>query len=179
MINKLKGLLIIVILLFRVGNSLACSCESVSSLEEAFNYSDAVFHGKVVNKSLVTYAESIRKEAADSIRKNLDENKLSLFDYEFILKVEFEIKTCFKGNIFNDTIVIYTTRTSASCGYTGFEVGKDYIVYGSLKSYAFWAFIKNSNAINFEKQNTFWTNHCTRTDVYTYEEAKRLEKIME
>lgn len=179
MMIMIKALLIIGLIIFGTSNSLACSCEEPGSVEESFNYSDAVFHGKVVNTSFVTFAESIKTETADSIHKNLDENKLSLFDSEFILKVEFEITKCYKGNIFNDTIVIYTTRTSASCGYSGFEVGKDYIVYGSSKSYAFWTLIKNADDLAFEQQNTFWTNQCTRTDGYNYAEAKELEKLME
>lgn len=174
-----KALLIIGLIIFGINNSLACSCEESGSLEESFHYSDAVFHGKVINKSYVSFAESLEKLAADSIRQELDENKLSLFDSEFIVKVELEIQKCFKGNLFNDTIVIYTTRTSASCGYGGFEIGKEYIVYGSSKSYAFWSFIKNADKLKIEKQNTYWTNHCTRTEAYNYREAKELEKLME
>ena len=179
MTTMMKTLLIIGLLIIGTNSSLACSCEEPGSVEESFKYSDAVFHGKVINKSFVTFAESIRTETADSIRQNLDENKLSLFDSEFIMKVDFEITKCYKGDIFNDTIVIYTTRTSASCGYRGFEIGKDYIIYGSTKSYAFWTFIKNADEYVFEKQNTFWTNQCTRTDEYNYAEAKELEKLME
>ena len=175
----MKILLIIGLLIIGTKSSLACSCEEPGSIEESFNYSDAVFDGKVISKSFVTFAESIRIEAADSMRQNLDENKLNLFDSEFIMKVEFEITKCYKGNISNDTIVIYTTRTSASCGYPGFEIGHDYIVYGSTKSYAFWTFFKNTDDYVIEKQNTFWTNQCTRTEEYNYTEAKELEKLME
>lgn len=175
----MKTLLIILLIILGTSNSLACSCEEPGSVEESFNYSDAVFLGKVINTSFVTFAESIKTEAADSIRKNLDENKLSLFDSEFIMKVEFEITKCYKGNIFNDTIIIYTTLTSASCGYRGFEIGKDYIVYSSTKSYAFWTFMKNADENAFEQQNTYWTNQCTRTAEYNYAEAKELENLME
>lgn len=175
----IKTLLIIGLIIFGINTSLACSCEEPGSVEESFNYSDAVFHGKVINKSYVSFGESIQKVVADSIRHKLDENRLDLFDSEFIVKVEFEIIKCYKGNLVNDTIVIYTTRTSASCGYRGFEIGKDYIVYGSTESYAFWTFIKNDDKYKFEKQNTYWTNHCTRTDEYKYGEAKELEKLME
>lgn len=122
----IKTLLIIGLLLIGTNNSLSCSCQGTGSVEEAFGYSNAVFHGKVIAKSFVTFSESIRKEAADSLRIDLDERKLNLFDSEFIVAVELEIITCYKGNLFNDTVVIYTTRTSASCGYRGFEVGKEY-----------------------------------------------------
>ncbi len=179
MTSMIKTLLIIGLIIFGTNNSLACNCEGSGSVEESFNYADAVFHGKVINKSFVSFGESIRIEAADSIRQNLDENKLSDFDSEFIVKVEFEIKKCYKGNFFNDTIVIYTTRTSASCGYRGFEIGKEYIIYGSTKSYSFWTFIKDADEYAFEKKDTFWTNQCTRTDEYNYGEAKELEKYME
>lgn len=172
-----KTLLIIGLIIFGINNSLACHCEEPGSVEESFNYSDAVFHGKVINKSYVSFGESIEKEAADSVRQKLDENKQRLFESKFIVMVEFEIINCFKGNFFYDTIVIYTTRTSASCGYGAFEIGKEYIVYGSTKSYAFWTFIKNADNFKFEKQNTYWTNHCTRTDEYNYGEAKELDKL--
>ena len=175
----MKIIAIIGLTLIGTNSSLACSCEEPGSVEEAYNSSDAVFHGKVVHTSFVTFAASIKTESADSIRKSLDQNKLTLFDSEFILKVEFEVIKWYKGNIINDTITIYTTRTSASCGYRGFEVGKDYIVYGSSKSYTFWTFIKNADENTFEQQNTFWTNQCTRTDEYNYAEAKELENLME
>lgn len=177
--TTIKTLLIIGFLILGTTSSLGCNCNEPSSVEEAFNYSDAVFHGKVIHKSFVTFAESMRAEAVDSIRQTLDENQLSLFDSEFIIKVEFEIIKCYKGNLFADTIVIYTTRTSASCGYSGFEIGKDYIVYGEARSYAFWTMIKNAHDFEYEKQNTFWTNHCTRTYEYNYLEATELEKLRE
>lgn len=175
----IKTLLIIGLILFGISNSLACRCEDPGSVDESFNHSDAVFHGKVINKSYVSFGESIAKESADSIRQKLDENKQRLFDSDFIVKVDFEIINSFKGNFFHDTIVIYTTRTSASCGYGAFEIGKEYLVYGSIKSYAFVTFIKNADSFKFEKENTYWTNHCTRTDEYNYGEAKYLEKLRE
>lgn len=179
MIIKIKTLLIIGLIIIWTSNSFACKCEDPESVQESFNYSDAVFHGKVINKSLVSFGQSIKSESADSIRHFLDDNKLSLFDSEFIIRVELEIKKCYKGNIFNDTIVIYTTRTSSSCGYLGFEIGKEYIVYGLRKSYAFRTFFKNAEGSDIEKQNTFWTNQCTRTDEYNYEEAKELETLLD
>lgn len=175
----IKLLSIIGIILIGIKGSWACKCEEPESVEESFRFSDAVFHGKVVSLSFVSYSKTIETTFADSIRRKLDEKKLNLFDSDFILKVEFEITKCYKGNFIGDTITIYTTRTSASCGYQGFEIGKDYIVYGSKKSYAFWPFKLHITEHIIEQHNVFWTNQCTRTNPYNYVESIELEQLME
>jgi hypothetical protein len=155
--------------------SLACNCNETGTVDESFKYSDAVFHGKVIQKTFVSFGQSIKKEAADSIRRTLDEGKLNLFDSDFIIKLEFEVKHHFKGTTIDDTIIIYTSRTSASCGYIGFEIGKEYIVYSSSKSHVFSTFLSPKN--EFEKENTYWTNHCTRTQEFNFGEYKELKAL--
>ena len=88
-----------------------------------------------------------------------------------------EITNLYKGEIKNDTVIIYTTRTGASCGYTGFELGREYLIYTVLNGYFSNFFDLNFKDIKLESKNTFWTNHCTRTTVYNEVESKELKKL--
>ncbi|MZQ81206.1 hypothetical protein GQF01_03600 [Paenibacillus sp. 5J-6] len=44
------------------------------------------------------------------------------------VEARFEVNTVWKGELSSQTMV-YTALSSASCGYEGFEVNKDYIVF--------------------------------------------------
>jgi len=90
---------------------------------------------------------------------------------------KFEIIEKYKGTVLLDTLTIYTVPKAASCGYK-FEKGKTYIVYGSKKSDIGFMFLPDADIHkNLEKENTFWTNHCTRTTEYNKLEADKLRKV--
>ncbi|WP_091218456.1 hypothetical protein [Paenibacillus sp. BC26] len=86
----------------------ACSCAAPPSIENQLNRKTAIFSGKVL---------SLTKPTKGKIWSTSDS-----------VKVQFEVKTVWKGELSFQTSV-YTALSSASCGYEGFEVNEEYIVF--------------------------------------------------
>lgn len=86
----------------------ACSCVKPGSAKEEMERSSAVFAGKVI-------------EITD---ENKNKQVMSSADP---LAVLIEVEEAWKG-INKTQVVVYTERSSASCGY-GFELNQEYIVY--------------------------------------------------
>ncbi|MCQ6563801.1 hypothetical protein [Paenibacillus mendelii] len=86
----------------------ACSCAQVPNIEDQLNRKTAIFTGKVV---------SLTKPVQGEIQSSADP-----------VEAQFEVKTVWKGEVGSQTAV-YTALSSVSCGYEGFEVNKEYIVY--------------------------------------------------
>jgi len=159
---------------------LACSCKGPMTINDAFNYNETIIHGKVLQKWIVSFSEAMDQDKANSLRHAFkeDQQSLELLESDFIVRIELLVTKVFKGSLSNDTITIYTSRTSASCGFTEFEVGKDFLIYASSKSHAF-AFLNIGNSTGrLEQENTYWTNHCTRTKGFDSQEATELESLM-
>lgn len=173
----MRALLLIGLFFLIVSKIEACICEDPGSVAQAYRDTEIIVHGRVLQKSLVTYESSMDEKRVASIRNNFmgDDSKLKLLKAEYIIKVDVEVLKVFKGKISEATITIFTTKTGASCGYTGFEECEDFIIYASSRSHAFWIF---DNQYGLEKNNTFWTNNCTRTAEYDVSEAKELNNIL-
>lgn len=86
----------------------ACSCAGPPSIEDQMKRKTAIFTGKVL--SLTKPDKGKFWSSADPV------------------KAQFEVKTVWKGELGSQTAV-YTALSSASCGYEGFEVNKEYIVF--------------------------------------------------
>ncbi|WP_274654634.1 hypothetical protein [Paenibacillus humicola] len=86
----------------------ACSCAKSPSIEDQLNRKTAIFTGKVLN--LTKPDKGKTWSSADPV------------------KAQFEVKTVWKGELSSQTTV-YTASSSASCGYEGFEVNEEYIVF--------------------------------------------------
>ncbi len=82
------------------GRAHACSC-ALRTPSEALERASAVFSGKVLSSGT--------------------------FSFEGFWSVEIEVDTVWKGPVASTTFV-YTTY-GPSCGYQGFEVGEDFLVY--------------------------------------------------
>lgn len=160
-------------------NSYACRCEDPGSIQEAYNYTETILQGSVLSKSFVTFKSTMNEAQISLLNEKFKDNpqRLSLMESEFVIKIELKITNVYKGEIKNDTVIIYTTRTGVSCGYTGFETGREYLIYTSSRSHMYAFFDSNANEEKLELENTFWTNHCTRTMVYNRKEAKELKKL--
>lgn len=168
--------IVILLAVLIVGNySLACSCQDPGTVQQGFEYSDMVVHGTVLSRSYVTHRETMKREKGDSLNAVLTNREADLFNSELILKVELKVSKVYKGEMVSDTVVIYTGRSSAACGFSWFKEGEDYIIYGTSASYAYGLFTYEDG---LEQGHTFWTNHCTRTTEYNEQEAKELEGLM-
>jgi hypothetical protein len=168
-----------IILFLLVGRSYACKCDGTGTVKSSLNMSDVVVSGQVLTRELVSYSQTLNPDSVSSIKSRLKNNKqkLQFFEMNYIFKIELEITEKYKGVIIRDTLTIYTAMNSASCGYK-FEVGKSYIVYASKKSYLNSMVLdKLDRNKNLERENTYWTNICTRTFEYNDSEATELKAL--
>jgi len=158
----------------------ACSCQDPYPIPEAFKNTSLVIHGKVISKEFVTYAETIKSDKIKMLRAKLEgaEKKMIDLDAQFIVKVKIKVLNSFKNNSGNKFVTVYTTRTGASCGFTHFEEGQEYIIYGSPYSYIFSLLLGQDLNDDLEKENTYWTNHCTRTKFASYQRELDELKIL-
>lgn len=158
---------------------LACDCKHSSSIEKSFENSRLVIHGKIISKDYITYSETLQTNWADSLTK-WTKDKGQLLDLSMItpnvtrLKV-FVLKT-YKNQRHLDTLTIFTPRSSASCGFTSFEVGKEYLIFSGSDLFKSMEF-KKYGSLNVQLNNTFWTNQCTRTREADLQDLDSLDLI--
>lgn len=86
----------------------ACSCAETPGIEDQLNRKTAIFTGKV---------KSVKQPDKGTIWSSADP-----------VKVQFEVKTVWKGEVSSQTTV-YTALSSESCGYEGFKVNEEFIVF--------------------------------------------------
>ncbi len=161
------------------GHVYACKCGGPWSVEEEFEDTELIVYGKVISKELVSIQETLKQDKVSDVKERLkgDNQKLQFFESYNVFEIKFEIIEKYKGTVLRDTMTIYTAPKAASCGYK-FEKGKIYIVYGSKRSDIGFMFLSDADINeNLEKENTFWTNHCTRTTEYNRLEAAELRKL--
>lgn len=159
--------------------SYACRCQNPNTVDESFSYTQTIIHGKVLKKSFVSFQSSMDEKKAEAVEKELKEDKqdLLLLHSKSLIKINLKKIECFKGEIKSDTIIIFTTRTNASCGFTRFEKGKEYITYASSNSYSYYLLPLKNHGVRLEKENTYWTNHCTRTTEFNIVESNELRRL--
>ena len=160
------------------GHSYACKCGGPGTVKESYKSTDLVVYGRVITKDTISLSETIKNEDVNKVKDGLkdDKQKLQRFEMTYVVKVELEIMEKFKGEIHQKTVVIYTPLLSATCGFR-FEKGSDYIIYASKTNLLTFLFQKESENNRLEKENTFWTNHCTRTTQYVKLEADELRAL--
>ncbi len=137
---------------------LACSCVGERSVENEINHADAVLLGTILSKEL--------EILNDSSSQNASVTRIAVAKYDLL------VEGFYKGKIRKDTVRILTGMGGGDCGVR-FKIGQRYIVYGEMESY----FGQMNNNIEFPKgKNTFWTNHCLRTQEYSQFEIEKIEK---
>jgi hypothetical protein len=174
---KLKFILTTLLLgLFWQGYS--CKCGGPGTVKESFASTDLIVHGKVISIDTVLLPETIKEVEVKGIKERLKNDKRKLQDFEMthVLKIGFEIIEKYKGSSHPKKVVIYTPLHSATCGYR-FKKGKEYIVYASTKNFFALTFQNENETTRLEKENTFWTIHCTRTAEYAKSEAAELRRV--
>jgi hypothetical protein len=118
-----------------------------------------------LSKEFITYSETLLPNWSDSIVK-WAKDKGQLLDLSTInpnvTRVKVLVLKAYKNQTHLDTLTIFTPRSSASCGFNAFEVGKDFLVFSGSDLFKFSEF-KNYINEHVQLKNTFWTNQCTRT----------------
>lgn len=172
----MKTLLTIGIIVLGILKTTACSCDLPHTVANAFKYTQTIVHGRVIKKSFISVENAMMKEKADSLKIILqdDSQGLALLGAKLITEIHVKILKVYKGTLIGDTITVYTSRSSASCGFTRFIVGQEFLIYASSNSDVFPMFRQK---IRLEKENTFWTNYCTRTKEYDFQEALELSSL--
>lgn len=103
-------LLLASVYVFKPTEVLACSCAEPPSVEESLKYKTAIFTGKVIR------LEQPKPEEDGSISSAAP------------VKVTLEVTEVWKGELGKETD-IYTAMDGASCGYGGFELDQEFIVF--------------------------------------------------
>ncbi|MGF9975374.1 hypothetical protein [Viridibacillus arvi] len=117
-------MLFISVLIYPIDKGYACSCSQPDPPKEALKGSSAVFSGKVI----------------DTVDRNKNNEIQSSADPIAIL---FDVDKSWKG-VDQTQAIIYTERSSASCGY-GFSLNEKYLVYA------------------YEENGELRVNACSRT----------------
>lgn len=171
---------IILLILFGVTNQfvLACKCDTKDDIKTHYTDTEVIIHGKVLSEEYVTFSSTLKREGLELVSESYRNNtgKLDFLKKVWIVKTEIEIIESYKGNSFPKTIIVYTSRFSASCGYLNFKVGEEFQVYLSPTSYFDYRYKKT----NLEAKDYigYWTNMCTRTREFDIEEDKQLKSLM-
>lgn len=170
--------LVTIILLGLFTTTYACKCGGVGTVTESYKATDLIVHGKVVTIDTVLLPETVTEDDARRIEENLmnDKKGLQYFKMTYVLKIGFEIVTKYKGRSDPKKVVIYTPVLSGTCGYR-FKKDKEYIVYASTRNFLDFFFQEENETKIFEKENAFWTTHCTRTAEYSKQEAAELNLL--
>ena len=161
------------------GHVYSCKCDGPGTIKESFKGSSVIVRGRVVGKRLMSFDKTMNATKVDYVKNKLrdDKEKLQLFLSDFVYEIRLLVKESFRGSNAGDTLTIYTTTTSGSCGYR-FDLDKEYIVYTLKKSLHYFLFLsEEERKDNFERENTYWAHACTRTTEYNNAEAAELRQL--
>jgi len=113
----------IAVIIFGFSNLFACNCKLPGTIEEVFNTSEVIIHGKVINKCLASYESAMSPLKLETLKTSLKVNqgRLEHIESQSLIEIQILVLKIFKGKIEEDLVTIYTSRSGASCGFLGFE----------------------------------------------------------
>lgn len=176
---ELKSILIVTFLLTLVQQGIACSCNYPKEISKAFATTETVVYGEVVELKITKVSDSMDP---DSLRQHLQTEELTetqseMLGADFLIEAKLKIIELFKGEVYGDTLTLYTTRTGASCGFTRFRIGKQYIIYSKTNSYFFSNFYSHQRYRRLERLNTSWVSSCSISSEFSEDHFNELKKI--
>ena len=181
-ITIMRLLLISIFIAGTLGQVYACKCIGPPSVKESFKEVALIFHGRVVNKEVVSFQATFNSEKGQEIRERLKSNNdrfLGLFESPQVYKVTIEITEKLKGENISKTVTIFTTTSDGSCGFD-FELNSDYLIYATRKGFNNSRFLtETERQQDIEKQNSFWTHLCSRTKKFDQKEIEELRALKE
>ncbi len=147
---------------------LSCNCgNEISTVKNNLDYSDIVVSAVVLSKTVTADLNAFAKIEGDT-----NDYHYKLVKYPLKM-VKLKITTLFKGQVSSDTLIIFTAINGAGCG-VHFEIGKQYIIYGTNKD----PFIRSNKLIRKSlNNNVYWTHSCTRTAPWHIEEETEIIKL--
>lgn len=160
----------LIVLIFHQNNVLACDCGK-GSIQYGIENNYLVVEGNIISKENFNFNDSSRYFQAPD---DTDYNNPKYIP-KTIAKYKLVVKKLFKGEIFNDTIVLFSALSVNNCGFE-FEVGKRYIVYANkIKP------IKVGNRFYSPFQvniNEFSTSRCSRNCLYEQNEIDEIKNYI-
>ena len=167
--QKYKNIsLAVLLILIGTLNSFACSCGETGTVKNSVKYSDAVFSGQVLSRVLTNNYDSMGI-VVDGDTSDMSPRWRRIPVALTVIKLD----SLYKGQWVSDTITVLTAHDGAACGFY-FEVGKKYIVYGTL--YDELLAMRGLKRQTLDNK-TFSTNLCTRTREWSKEEEKAILKV--
>lgn len=158
--------------------SIACSCNYPTEVKDAYEVSHTIVYGEIVELAIVKVSDSMDRDSLRIFMQNdLTKFQAETLNAEFLIRVKLKKKEILKGDIKQDTITMFTTRTGASCGFTKFRIGKEYIIYSSPKSYFFSNFYSPQRKRKLEMKNTYWVTSCSITSEFKQEHLSKLKNV--
>lgn len=155
----------------------ACKCNSGDDIKEDYLSTDVIIHAKVLKKEFVTFLSTFSKNGFKKItsKYDSDKEKIEYLEKDWVIKLEMQVLYTYKGEKLSKIVTVYTSKNSASCGYLGFEIGKEYQVYLFKECYLDTVADKaKRNALN---NKGYWTHRCMRTKEFSTEEDESLRML--
>lgn len=150
MIRRLISYSLFAMLLLASSLSYACDCIGSISVKKEIKISDAVFKGKIIEKSLFV---------VDTLFAN---------EYVYKAKYKIELDVVYKGNKNKSRyITVITGIGSGDCGYE-FKEGESYIIYAKFKE----RYFSQGNKVS----KFLYTDICTRTTDKIDKEEKAIKE---
>jgi hypothetical protein len=149
--QKLKTIALLLVLTIPL-RSFACACSGVSSLEQSIGETAFVAGIQVLHVDTL----KIKQDSKDRPEK-------------LYAKYTALLTEKFKGSSVGDTIFIYTTFSD--CGYF-FKPGLKYILFAELTPF------KDHGSEYPVGRNTFWTNSCTYTSIFSDGSARAVKNAL-
>ncbi|NAY93450.1 hypothetical protein GTQ34_16180 [Muricauda sp. JGD-17] len=156
--------ILFLLLVLSASKSFACTCRGYD-LERELRFTTAILHARVLKIDFVSKGEIFTEQELQYLENKFESQPkmLNVFQRKSVTKVEIEIIDSYKGDMDRTRLTIYTSMHGPSCGYFGFEVGKEFIVFLHPERLSKRFFGDYNNGIN---RNRLWTNRCTRTMIF-------------
>lgn len=168
----MKGVFIVIILTVDVAGESwrqnICSCDEEASVEYAMKNSDIVFKGTALTDTVLSNLSDYGVMARG-------DTSVSTYSWITIPARVYRVKVdlVYKGITASDTINNITSKSGTRCGFV-FLNSKQYIIYGTAKD----DMLPQKEFERFTHNNqTYWTNHCTRTKIWSQKEEIEIRKF--
>ncbi|MEK6152537.1 hypothetical protein WIW50_04730 [Flavobacteriaceae bacterium 3-367] len=153
--------ILFIIFVLSISKSFACTCYR-TELKKELRRTSSILHIKVLKIEYVSKGDILTVEEHKYLEVKFESEPqiLNALERKSVTKVEIEIIDSYKGDIDATSLTIYTSMHGPSCGYFGFEEGKEFIVFLNPERLSKRLFGDYNNGIN---RNRLWTNRCSRT----------------
>ena len=169
-IVAMKYLLGICLTLFGMIQSIACECDSIPSVEKAYQSADQILVARVVKIEMIYTGEATAVRSL-TVSQSEESGKIETVMRNSYKRVTLEVKDVLKGKVIGDQQVIYTGIDETECGFD-FGVDRKYVIYNYFSP-------EDERIIGRTRldEKLLFTDHCTRTMRYKKGEVKELENL--